>query len=351
MPLLLDTLRPGPAVDLRGRNCLTVGLVNNMPDAACEATERQFIDLMQNAAPDLTVCLRLFSIADMPRADHVRQRLAGRYRDVAELWDAPLDGLIVTGNEPLAANIKDEPYWRTLTSLVAWARQHTSSTIWSCLAAHATVLHADGIERRRLKDKLVGVFACDQVADHPLLAGVAAPHPMPHSRLNDLPAAALGACGYRILTRSALAGVDTFVREERGASLFVFFQGHPEYEVDSLLREYRRDVSRFLRGEWQRYPDAPQGYFNAAATDLTEAFRARALAERRAELIAQFPTAVLETGIDHSWRASALRLYRNWIGYLKGRKNERRRSATAVGDSSRAPASTSTRQARPSRTA
>jgi hypothetical protein len=43
MPLLLDTLRAGPAVDLRGRNCLTVGLVNNMPDAACEATERQFL--------------------------------------------------------------------------------------------------------------------------------------------------------------------------------------------------------------------------------------------------------------------------------------------------------------------
>ena len=40
MPLLLDTLRPGPAVDLRGRNCLTIGLVNNTPDAACGATER-----------------------------------------------------------------------------------------------------------------------------------------------------------------------------------------------------------------------------------------------------------------------------------------------------------------------
>ena len=60
MPLLLDTLRPGAAVDLRGRNCLTIGLVNNMPDAACEATERQFIELLRGAANDVVVLLKLF---------------------------------------------------------------------------------------------------------------------------------------------------------------------------------------------------------------------------------------------------------------------------------------------------
>jgi hypothetical protein len=68
MPLLLDTLRPGPAVDLRGRNCLTIGLVNNMPDAACEATERQFLRLLRAASNDVVVLLKLFSIAAVPRA-------------------------------------------------------------------------------------------------------------------------------------------------------------------------------------------------------------------------------------------------------------------------------------------
>jgi homoserine O-succinyltransferase/O-acetyltransferase len=351
MPLVLDTPRSGTAAALRTRNCLTIGLVNNMPDAACEATERQFIELIRSAAPDLTVCLKLFSIGEVPRADHVRARLAGRYRDVAQLWEAPLDGLIVTGNEPHAANLKDEPYWRSLTRLVDWGRGHTSSTIWSCLAAHAAVLHADGIERRPFENKLVGIFACDKVADHPLLAGVASPQRMPHSRANDLPAPALDACGYRILTRSPVAGVDTFVREERGASLFVFFQGHPEYEVDSLLREYRRDVGRFLRGEWQNYPAVPHGYFGDAALKLTEAFRARALSERRAGLIGDFPTEALEAGADHAWRSSALRLYRNWIAYLKGRKAERRRSLSAARDSSRTATTASARQAGRSRTA
>ena len=48
-----------------------------------------------------------------------------RYRDIAELWDTPLDGLIVTGTEPRAADLKDEPYWEALSALVDWARgQH-----------------------------------------------------------------------------------------------------------------------------------------------------------------------------------------------------------------------------------
>ena len=115
MPLLLDTARSGAAVELRGANCMTIGLVNNMPDAACEATERQFLDLIRGATSNAVVHLKLFSIADVPRADHVRQELAARYRDISELWDTRLDGLIVTGTEPRAANLKDEPYWATLS--------------------------------------------------------------------------------------------------------------------------------------------------------------------------------------------------------------------------------------------
>jgi hypothetical protein len=134
MPLLLDTLRPGPAVDLRGRNCLTIGLVNNMPDAACEATERQFLRLLRAASNDVVVLLKLFSIAAVPRSEATRAELAGRYRDISELWNAPLDGLIVTGTEPIASDLKDEPYWNALCDLVDWACHDTISAVWSCLA-------------------------------------------------------------------------------------------------------------------------------------------------------------------------------------------------------------------------
>ena len=67
----------------------------------------------------------------------------------------------------------------------------------------------------------------------------------PHSRWNEVRADALTSCGYEILTQSAEAGVDLFVKKKR--SLFVHFQGHPEYGARTLLKEYRRDIKRFLR--------------------------------------------------------------------------------------------------------
>jgi homoserine O-succinyltransferase/O-acetyltransferase len=324
MPLLLDTARSPSTADLRGRNCLTVGLVNNMPDAACEATERQFLDLLRTATGDVIVRLKLLSIADVPRAEEARRELGARYRDIADLWHAPLDGLIVTGIEPCAASLQDEPYWPALSRLVDWARGNTTSTIWSCLAAHAAVLRADGIARQPLENKLSGVFDCEAAADHPLRTAAVPRLRVPHSRLNDLPEPALRACGYRVLSRSATAGVDAFVKEDDGSSLFVFFQGHPEYEADSLLREYRRDVGRFLRGERATYPAPPQDYFNSTATFLANDFRLRAMGERRGDLIGDFPMEPLAAVVENTWRNAAVGLYRNWINYLKMRERDRK---------------------------
>jgi homoserine O-succinyltransferase len=331
MPILLDTARSQSAVDLRGRNCLTVGLVNNMPDAAWEATERQFLDLLRAAAGNVIVQVKLFSIAAVPRADDARRALDARYRDVAALWDTPLDGLIVTGTEPKAAKLQDEPYWAALTKLIDWARSNTGSAIWSCLAAHAAVLHADGIGREPLGEKLSGVFDCEAVAADSLFAETGPRLRVPHSRLNDLPEVALRASGYRVLSRSAAAGVDAFVKDNDAASLFVFFQGHPEYDADSLLREYRRDVGRFLRGERDTYPEAPRDYFNGAASFLAEDFRTRALGERRGDLLGDFPVEPLAGGIDNTWRDAAVGLYRNWINYLKLRKPDRKPLALMEG--------------------
>ena len=59
MPLLLDTTPADTAaVQLRSHNCIEIGLVNNMPDAALEATERQFVELIQAATNDIIVRLR-----------------------------------------------------------------------------------------------------------------------------------------------------------------------------------------------------------------------------------------------------------------------------------------------------
>ena len=329
MPLFVDSGNSASTIELNASNCISIGLVNNMPDAALAATERQFTGLIRAATPNAVALVKLFAMSEVPRSEDAQRFLAGRYRDVSALWDTPLDGLIVTGTEPRAKRLADEPYWATLSKLVDWARDHTSSTIWSCLAAHAAVLHADGIERRPLQEKRCGIFDCRLAADHPMTEHFPEPLWVPHSRYNDLPEEALAACGYKILTCSKTAGVDMFARQD--GSFFLFFQGHPEYDADSLLREYRRDALRFLAGERERYPALPRGYFSEPAAAAAETFRARALAERAAALSAEFPTAALEGGLQSPWRAAALGVYEKWCAFLSARKAERRVAAPPLG--------------------
>jgi homoserine O-succinyltransferase len=147
---------------------------------------------------------------------------------------------------------------------------------------------------------------------------------MPHSRWNDIPEDALMACDYRVLTRSEDAGVDAFVKQRR--SLFVFFQGHPEYEAETLLLEYRRDIGRFLRRERETYPPMPQGYFDAETADRLIAVREQALSDRREERLADFPTALLASRVANTWRATAAGIYRNWLLYVRAQKARRLRA-------------------------
>lgn len=131
-------------------------------------------------------------------------------------------------------------------------------------------------------------------------------------------------CGYGVLTRSEEAGVDAFVKRRK--SLFVFFQGHPEYEADTLLLEYRRDIGRFLRRERDSYPSMPQGYFDEDTVDVLTAARERALSDRREELLADFPTALVAGKVRNTWRPAAVCVYRNWLQYLCAQKDRQLKS-------------------------
>jgi homoserine O-succinyltransferase len=301
-----------------GAEWIEVGLVNNMPETALESTEQQFMDLLGAAAGSSRVRLRFFTLPGLPRSERARHYLAQSYGDAAKIGAANLDGLIVTGTEPRAARLNDEPYWDAATTLVDGARQHTISTIWSCLAAHAAVLHLDRIERVPLAEKCIGVFACNKLVDHPLTQGLPPQLAFPHARWNALNEADLTESGYQVLTRSSVAGVDAFVRQER--SLLVFFQGHPEYGAGALSSEYRRDVGRFLRRERDDYPAMPRHYFDAPTEAALLAFRRRAENEPREELMADLPVAAEPIS---RWRPFATTFYRNWLSYLSAEKQRR----------------------------
>ena len=170
---------------------LHIGLINNMPDGAIKATERQFRTLLEEASGETPVTLTLFSLPAVPRSATAVELMSQSHAGLEDLWSSRLDGLIVTGAEPTAARLNDEPYWRTLQQVFDWAEANTASTILSCLASHAAVLHRDGIVRRPMDTKCFGLIPCAKTSNHPLTASIPSSFSIPHSRWNDLSAAEL----------------------------------------------------------------------------------------------------------------------------------------------------------------
>ncbi len=303
-----------------------IGLVNNMPDAALHSTEKQFSGLLAQASRDQAVRLRLTSLPELSRSPEALEHIRRNYWPLEEVLATPLDALIVTGTEPRAPALTEEPYWPRFLELLAFAQAHTLASIWSCLAAHAAVLSLDGIERQRLAHKRCGVYEHHILSGHPLLVGVEAPMPMPHSRWNELSPQPLREAGYTLLSWSRETGADAFAREEE--SLLLFFQGHPEYEDTTLLKEYRRDVGRYLSGQQSHYPTLPDGYLSPDTTALLTQFRERALAARDAALLESFPFAPVAAALHNRWRAASVALYRNWLGFILAARSPARLAET-----------------------
>ena len=296
-----------------------IAFINNMPDPALEDTEMQFFELLNTVAGDVPVRIKLYSLPGIPRGERGQQHLNDFYFHFDDLWNSRFDAVIVTGTEPCSPNLRDEPYWPVLAELLDWAERNTVSAVLSCLAAHASVLHSDGIDRHKLSDKQFGVFASSRVADHALTNHAGDLLRFPHSRWNEVREDALVSCGYVVLAKSAEAGVDSFVKKKK-KSLFVHFQGHPEYGARTLMKEYRRDIRRFVNRERETYPSMPRGYFDAAATKLLTEFREKVLSSPSEELMTMFPEPAIAGTLQNSWHSSATCVYQNWLQYVVSKK-------------------------------
>lgn len=298
-----------------------IGLINNMPDAALEDTENHFFSLLEAAAGDLMVHVSLYSLPEIIRGDKAQEHMRGLYSNLLDLRNDQLDALIITGTEPCNVDLRNEVYWRRLADLFDWAERETVSTVLSCLATHSSVLHSDGIERHRLSDKLFGLFEERKACDHFVTTGVSDLTRVPHSRWNEVREEDLVSCGYVPLMKSQRGGVGLFAKQKRKA-LFLYFQGHPEYSTHTLLKEYRRDIRRFIRRERETYPSMPSEYFDVQAAELLTSFRGQVLADPREDLLACFPYDVIAEILQNDWHLAGVRIYRNWLEYIVSQKDE-----------------------------
>jgi homoserine O-succinyltransferase len=157
--------------------------------------------------------------------------------------------------------------------------------------------------------KIWGVFE-HRVTDkrHPLVADVNTRFDVPHSRWNDVSPAQFAAAGVKVLAESADAGVHLAVSHDGLRT--VFFQGHPEYDTVSLLKEYKRDLLLAAAGKLSAFPPFPARYFNRQAQALLSEFGHR----YQAGETLSFPEAHLLPLLDNTWHDTAEAVVGNWIG-------------------------------------
>lgn len=320
-----ETVIPGDVALHQEIRELHIGLLNMMPDAALAATERQFFRLVGESNQIAQFYMHPFTLQELPRGPEAAAHVAQYYESFEAIKALGLDALIITGANVTRPDLATEPFWQPLIEVIDWAYANVTSTLCSCLATHAVLQFRYGQTRRHMGFKRWGVYS-HRVLDryHPLVLGVNTRFDVPHSRYNDVSRAQFEAAGLHVLAESAEAGVHLAVNED----LFrlVFFQGHPEYDIISILKEYKREVLRYMRGERGDYPPCPDNYFSRQTEALLDEYRDRnTAAHARGQAGPDLPESLIADKLDNTWHDTAEAVINNWIGRVYQITNQDRR--------------------------
>jgi len=304
---------------------LHIGFLNMMPDAALQATERQFIRLVGSCNRIAQFFVYPFSLPELQRSSETAAYIDRYYSRFEDLQRAGLDALIITGANVANPALDQEPFWEPLVDVVGWARNNVTSILCSCLATHALLKHLHGIDRKPLPQKRWGVFSHrTRSQPHPLLREINTRFDAPHSRFNDISGGQLEAAGLLVLAESAAGGVHLAVSADQFRE--VYFQGHPEYDINSLLKEYKRELNRYLQGELDSPPPFPENYFNREAEELARGWLAAAeRALRLGRSVPEFDETLFAPHLDNTWGDTAKAIVNNWLGLVYQTTNLDRR--------------------------
>lgn len=306
-----ETIVPGDVAIHQEIREMHIGILNMMPDAALSATERQFFRLVGECNQIAQFYMHPFTLKELPRSKPGMEHIQKYYEDFNDIKKHGLDALIITGANVTQPELSKEPFWKPLIEVIDWAYENVTSTICSCLATHAVLEFRYQQKRRRLPEKKWGVYS-HQIVDkkHPLVIGVNTRFDVPHSRFNQVDREQFIEAGLHVLAESEEAGVHLAVSDD----LFrlVFFQGHPEYDVISLMKEYKREVVKYTLGENTDYPPFPNNYFSLQCQFILNEFR-QALEDGKST-IADFPENTLISMLDNTWHDTAEAVINNWIG-------------------------------------
>ena len=176
------------------------------------------------------------------------------YTTFDEIKDRKFDGMIITGAPLDYVKFEDVNYWKEVCNIMDWCKTHVHSTMHLCWGAFAGLYYYYGIPKIDIPEKLSGVYEHQVVEKNsPLFRGFDDIFYAPQSRaaivreedilaVNDL----------ELMATSEEAGV-TIVKTTD--SRHFFMTCHPEYDADTLSKEYFRDLERGMN------PKIPCNYF------------------------------------------------------------------------------------------
>lgn len=257
---------------------LRIVILNLMPTKI--VTETQLLRLLSNTPLQVDVCL--LSPETHNSRNTPEEHLTSFYTAPSAIRDEKFDGMIITGAPVEYLPFEQVDYWDELCTVMRWAKTHVYSTMYVCWGAYAALYYHHGIKKYPLEEKLSGVYRhTTRVPEHPLVRGFNTYFNAPHSRYSYLRKEDVDACeDLTILADSEEAGVYLLASAD-GRECYV--TGHPEYDFDTLRKEYQRDLEKGIS------IPVPRHYFPQDDP-------------------AQTPI--------NTWRAHAHLLYSNWLNYF-----------------------------------
>ena len=304
---------------------LHIGLLNMMPDAALAATERQFFRLIGESNPIAQFYVHPFTLPEIARGKDAQQHIDQYYQTFDQIREQGLDALIITGANVIGPDLSTQSFWQPLIEVVDWAYENVSSTLCSCLATHAVLEFRYGQKRIPQAEKKWGVFP-HQLIDHshPLVVDINTRFDVPHSRWNAVTLEQFQLAGLRILAELDDGCVHLATSPDGFRT--VFFQGHPEYDTISLLKEYKREAVLYAKGERQDYPPFPDNYFGVFEKAVLNEYRLRLdEAIRSGQSLPELPEDLILPQLNNTWHDTAGEVVGNWMGLIYQITNSDRR--------------------------
>ena len=252
-------------------------LLNLMPTKI--VTETQLMRKLSNTPLQIEIDLLRTISHDSKNVD--LSHLESFYRSFDEVRNRRYDGMIITGAPVEHLDFESVDYWPELCRIMDWTQTNVHCTLHICWGAQAALYYHYGIPKHRLEEKIFGVFPHEALKPNsPIFRGLDDVFYVPHSRFTEVHAEDIAAVPeLEIIAVSKESGIFAVKTED---SRRFFIMGHPEYDADTLAREYWRDIERGKKIA------VPTNYFPNDDPSL--------------------PPVV-------TWRSAAQLFYTNWLNY------------------------------------